>query len=121
MGNGLEVRDKKVIYMNGHRLLNDDFDYSYEFKGFIIAYNSNHLVIISPNGDLLVSEEGTVWQAYNYGEYISIQKDDDVMGAYRYDGLLVVPFEFYAVFISFEKKFEVMKNKGDKYIPYEQS
>lgn len=117
MGNGLEVRDKKVIYMNGHRLLNDDFDYSYEFKGFIIAYNSNHLVIISPNGNLLVSEEGTVWQAYNYGEYISIRRNN-VMRVYRYDGSLVVPFEFWTVYIRDTGRYDIQKFKGDNFVPY---
>jgi len=119
MGNGLEVKDKKAIYLNGHQLISDAFDYVYEYKGYLIAYNSNHLVIISPDGDLLVSEEGTVWQVYNYGEYVSIRRNN-VMGVYLYDGSLVVPFEFYAVFIWFEKEFQVMKNKGDNYIPYEQ-
>lgn len=116
MGNGLEIKTKKVIYLNGHRLLNDDFDYSYEFKGFIIAYNSNHLVIINHDGDLLVSEEGTVFQVYNYGEYVSIRKNN-VMGVYRYDGSLVLPFEFYTAFIYDSKRIDVRRYSSSEYIP----
>lgn len=113
MENKLEVRDKKVIYMNNHQLLNDVFDDVLNFKGYTVAWNLHHLVIISPTCDLLVSEEGTVWQVFNYGEYISIRKGN-VMGVYRYDGELVIPFEFYSVAICDKDEFWVCKHKGDE-------
>lgn len=121
MGNKLEVRDKKVIYMNNHQLLNDAFDVVLKFKGFLVAYNSKHFVIIDPKGNLLVSEEGTVWQVFNYGEYTSIRKNN-VMGVYRYDGKLVIPFEFYSIAICYddEGEFWVRKNKDDELSLYKQ-
>lgn len=119
MENTLEVRNKKVIYMNNHQLINDTFNDVTEFRGFLIAYNSNHLVIINPRGDLILSEEGTVYQVCDDGKYISIRKDN-VMGVYRYDGKLIVPFEFYATFIVDGNEFLVKKNKGDKFLPYKQ-
>lgn len=117
MENKLEVRDKKIIYMNNHQLINDAFDCVNEFKGFLVSYNSNHLVIIDSKGNLILSEEGTVWQVFNYGEYISIRKGN-VMGVYRYDGILVVPFEFYIIFISDIDEFLVKKNKDDEFSLY---
>lgn len=120
MGNKLEVRNKKIIYMNNHQLINDAFDDVKEFKGFLVAYNSNHLIIIDPKGDLILSEEGTVCQVFNYGRYISIRKDN-VMGVYRYDGKLVVPFEFYTVAICDIDEFLVSKYRNDELILYQQS
>lgn len=120
MGNKLEVRNKKIIYMNNHQLINDAFDDVKEFKGFLVAYNSNHLIIIDPKGDLILSEEGTVCQVFNYGRYISIRKDN-VMGVYRYDGKLVVPFEFYIVAICDIDEFLVSKYRNDELILYQQS
>lgn len=119
MGNKLEVRDKKAIYMNNHQLLKDVFDGAREFKGFLVAYNSNHLVILDSKGDLILSEEGTIWQVFNHGEYISIRKGN-VMGVFRYDGKLVVPFEFYSVAICDTDEFWVCKNKDDKLSLYKQ-
>lgn len=113
MESKLEVRNKKVIYMNNHRLLNDVFDDVKEFKGFLVAWNLKHLVILDSKGDLILSEEGTIRQVFNYGQYISIRKDN-VIGVYRYDGKLVLPFEFYSVVICDSDEIWVCKNKGDE-------
>jgi len=117
MGNRLEVKTKKVIYMNNHQLLNDYFDKVREYKGYLIAYNSSHLVIFSPTGDLILSEEGDVFQV-NYG-CIAFQKDN-VMGIYRYDGSIAVPFNFFSTYITDEETFAIQKHEGDDYIPYTQ-
>lgn len=118
MENKLEVRNKKIIYMNNHQLINDAFDDVKEFKGFFIAYNSNHLVIIDSKGNLILSEKGTICQVF-YSRYISIRKGN-VMGVYRYDGKLVVPFEFYTVVICDIDEFWVRKCKNDKSTLYKQ-
>ena len=120
MESNLEVRNKKVIYMNNHQLLNDVFDGVKKFNGFLVAYNSNHLAILNSKGDLILSEEGTVFQVFNYGEYISIRKGNFI-GVYRYDGKLVVPFEFYTVVICDKDEFWVCKDKDDKLSLYKHS
>ncbi len=119
MGNKLEVRNKKIIYMNNHQLLNDVFDDIQDFRDFLVAWNLKHLVIISSKGELILSEKGLVIQVFSYGKYISIRKGN-VMGVYRYDGKLVVPFEFYCIVICDSNEFWVCKNKDDKLSLYEQ-
>lgn len=120
MESKVEVRNKKAIYMNNHQLIKDVFDEVYTFNGFLVAYNSKHFVIIDPKGDLLVSEEGTVWQAFNNGEYTSIRKDG-FMGVYHYDGTLVIPFEFHSVGICDNDEFWVSKYEDDEFSLYKQS
>lgn len=114
---GLTVRDKKAIYLDGKQLIPDVFDYVDEFEGFKIAHNPDCLTIVNPSGEVIVSEKDViVCQVYYYGEYISLRKNN-VMGVYRYDGTIVVPFEFYMTFIT-DKGIEVKRNEDDSWEHY---
>lgn len=120
MGKKLEVRDKKIIYLNGVPLIPDVFDYAYEVKNFRVAYNSNKLVIVDSEGNIIVSEEGNVEQVSGYGKCISFRKNN-LVGVYHYDGSIIVPFEFHFVFIvdPDDLIFEIQKNKGEPWEQYE--
>ena len=100
-------------------ILPDVFTAIYEIKGFLVAVNKNKLVIINPNGEIVVSEDGLLLQDAEGGKCISMRKDG-VEGIYHYDGTLLVPFEFYRVFIedADDLCFHVKKNKGDSLEPY---
>jgi len=114
---GLTVRDKKAIYLDDKQLIPDVFDYVDTFEGFKVAHSSDCLTIVSPKGEILVSEKDIlICQIYYYGKYISLRKNN-VMGVYRYDGTIIVPFEFYMTFIS-DKGIEVQKNEGDSWEHY---
>ena len=114
---GLTVRDKKSIYLDGKPLLPDVFNYVDEYKDFKIAHSPDCLTIINNKGEIIVSEKNViVIQVFNYGEYISLRKNN-FMGVYRYDGTLVVPFEFYMTFIT-DKGIEVQKNEDDSWEHY---
>ena len=115
----LTIRDKKVIYLNDKQLVPDAFDWVYEFKGFLIAYNPNKLVIVNSEGKVIVSEDCVLHQVFNYGEYISLRKNN-TMGVYRYDGSIAVPFEYYSVSIDYGA-FYVRKTNDSKAIVYEQN
>lgn len=68
-------------------------------EDYLVAYNSNKLVIINPQGQVIVSEEGTVMQIHSWGKCVSIKKGN-VSGVYYYDGTLLIPFEFHLIFIA---------------------
>ena len=114
MGNGLEVKDQKVIYLNGHQLINTPFDNVVTYKEHLIAYDWKHLAIVSPSGDLLLFEEGIILQV-SCG-YVTMRKGN-VMGVFRYDGALVVPFEFYSAFICDSERIDVKVNSDSEYTP----
>ena len=56
----LTVRDKKAIYLDDKQLLPDVFDHVDEFEGFKIAHSTDCLTIVSPKGDILVSEKNVI-------------------------------------------------------------
>lgn len=118
MNNNLNIRDKKMIYLNDAPLLSDAFDYVYCIDGFLVAVSSNKLVIVNSEGNIILSEEGTLCQVYGYGKCVSIKKGHTV-GVYQYDGTLLLPFgEFSLVFISDSNHFEVKRTKQDVWTPY---
>lgn len=114
MKNKLEVRNKKIIYFNNNPLVYHAFDVVLEFKGYLIAYDSDLIVFIHPNGHVVSSMTANiiVVQVFNYGEYISLKASTplyDAMGVFHYDGEIVVPFQYDYIFIS-DKGIEVRSN-----------
>lgn len=115
----LTVRTMKQIYLNDEPFLLDTFEEIYEIEGFLVAVNKNKLVIVNPNKEIVVSEKGLIIQVAGWGKCISIRKNN-VEGIYHYDGTLLVPFEFYRVFIEDADNFifSVKRNKEDALEPY---
>ena len=106
MSNFIGIRCKKVIYKGEELLLPDLFDEIFNFKGYMIAYNHDKLVIVDSEGEKKVEEEGIVEQVAGFGKCISIKKPDGKMGVFLYDGTILVPFNYSSVFISDADNFE---------------
>lgn len=121
MNNNLDIRDQKMIYSGDIPLIPDVFDEVFKVEGYLVAYNSSKLVIINPEGQVIVSEEGTVMQIYSWGKCISLKKGN-VSGVYYYDGTLLVPFEYYLVFIAIVEAnqfvFEIQDTPQSGWRPY---
>lgn len=107
----LTIRDKKTIYLNDKPLIEESFDVVLNYQNYLIAFNSNLIFFIDPNGRILNSLNGniSVIQVFNSGEYISLKISTptrNTMGVFRYNGEIVVPFEYDSVFLS-DKGIEV--------------
>lgn len=98
MKNNLTILDKKMIYLNDLPFIPDAFDDVFDIDNYLVAYNSQKLVIVNPESEILVSEEGIVQQIHSWGKCIAFQKGNKV-GVYHYDGTLLIPFVFHHIFI----------------------
>lgn len=98
MNNNLNIRDKQMIYLGSIPLIFDVFDEVFNVEDYLVAYNSKKLVIVNPESEIIVSEEGIVQQIRSWGKCIAFQKGNKV-GVYHYDGTLLIPFVFHHIFI----------------------
>ena len=88
-----------------------------EIENYLVILNTSNtlLIIINPLGDIVLSKNDiTVMQVR--GNYISV-KENDVVGVYKYDGSIVVPFEYKFIFIQ-ENEFLISKSNKDELVPY---
>lgn len=112
MNNNFEIRKKINVYFNGKKVIDDDFDNAYNYDDFVIAYNSNKLVIINPNGEVIFSKFGKVGSQPRCGKYIVMEDVNKQLGILKYDGSTFLPFEFYAIVVSF--KDDIVSVKREK-------
>lgn len=89
----------------------------WEIENYLIILNTSNtlLIIVNPLGEIVLSKNNIIVMQFR-GNYISV-KENDVVGVYKYDGSIVVPFEFEFIFIK-ENEFLVSKNKEDELVPY---
>ena len=77
---------------------------------------SKKLLIFNPYGEIIVSEEGSVYQINEAGKCLSFQREaTEKMGVYSFKGNILIPFNYDLIFIKFSEKprFEVKKNYYD--------
>ncbi len=84
-------RIENYVYLDGHQPLT--------FEHSLIVQNSNKLVIFNFDDGTIISRNGRIQQVYNYGQYFVISDTNNLTGVIRHDGLIVVPFKFYAIII----------------------
>ncbi len=87
----IDIQNKNYVYLDGSEPL--------AFQHSLIIQTNNKLTIINFNDDTIISKKGTVEQVYAYGNYFVIKDNYNLSGVIRYDGLIVVPFEFFAIFL----------------------
>ena len=112
----ISIRNTNQIYKDGKELVPDLFDMAIEYYGYITAFNSKKLLIFNPYGEIIVSEEGSVYQINEAGKCLSFQrKATEKMGVYSFKGNILIPFDYDLIFIKFNEKprFEVKKNYYD--------
>ena len=88
-----------------------------EIENYLVILNSSNtlLIIINPLGDIVLSKNNiTVMQVRS--NYISV-KENNFVGVYKYDGSIVVPFEYKFIFIK-ENEFLVSKSNKYELVPY---
>lgn len=102
----MDTQNKNYVYLGGSQPL--AFDHS------LIVQTTNKLIIINFDDDTI----GNILQVHNYGKYFVIRDKNNLCGVIRYDGLIVVPFEFYTVFLCYDT-INVKKNENSKFKIYD--
>lgn len=103
--------------MNNTLSINTNY-YTIFTKGdYTVIINSSctTLTITDPYGKQLLRKEN-ILVMQTFGNYISV-KENGLMGAYRIDGAMAVPFEFKIVFID-ENGILVSKDDSNTLVPY---
>ena len=91
--------------------------YVQDIKNYLVIVNNSNtlLIIVNPSGEIVLSKNDIVVMQIR-DTYISV-KENDVVGAYNYDGSIVVPFEFKCIYIE-ENGFLVSKDDKNNLQPY---
>lgn len=122
MKKDFRIKEKEIIYLDGEQFIPEVFDKTYKFENFIVAYNSDKLVIINCDEATVFSKRGMVTQVFNDGEYIAIRDINNYMGIIRYDFKTVVPFIYLQTVIIENGSFLVRKDSLsylEQYNPFE--
>lgn len=83
--------NKNYVYLDGSQPL--------AIYHSLILQTDKKLIIFNLHDETIFSKSGTVEQVYSYGNYFVMRDIYNLSGVLRYDGLVVVPFEFYAIFL----------------------
>lgn len=105
----MDTQNRNYVYLDGSQPL--------VFEHSLIIQTTNKLVIIDFDNDTIISRNGTILQVYNYGRYFVIKDNNNLCGVIRYDGFIVVPFEFYAIFLCYDS-INVKKDENSKFEIY---
>lgn len=101
----INTQNKNYVYLDGSQPL--------VFEHSLIIQTTNKLIIIDFEKYTIISRNGTILQFYSYVKYSIIRNQNNLCSVLRYDGFIVVPFEFHTIFICYDyinvKKYENLK------------
>lgn len=82
----------------------------------LIFQPPNRIIFINIDNDSIILKNSTVWQVHNYKHFV-IKDTNNLYRVIQYDGVVIVPFEFYRIFI-LDDIIKVQKNKDSDYEEY---
>ncbi|MCI8362779.1 MAG: hypothetical protein HFJ41_06655 [Clostridia bacterium] len=102
------MKGKCVLYL-------DDLQPLYVENSLIIQ-TPDRITFVNINDGTIISKKGSINQVYEY-KYFVIHDTNDLYGVIRYDGVVIVPFEFFRILIG-DNIIEVQKDKNSDYEQY---
>lgn len=96
------------VYLDNELPLNVDHS--------LIFQTPNRIIFVNIDNGSSIIKNGSVWQVYNY-KYFVIRDTNNKYGVIRYDGVVIVPFEFFKILI-WDDIIKVQKDKKLDLEPY---
>lgn len=102
------MRGKCNVYLDNNRHFN--------VENSLIIQTPDIITFVNINDGAIISKKGSINQVYYY-KYFVICDTNGLYGVIRYDGTVVVPFEFYNIII-WDDVIKVQKYENSDYEKY---
>lgn len=99
MTNNFSIQKKISLLINGQQITADVYEEDYTIDNFLVVHNSNILTIVNYDDGSIFSKYGKIEQVYDCGKFFVMYDIFNNMGIIRYDGTIIVPFNYFKLAI----------------------